>query len=142
LIKSLPYGPDLFQLADQLARLSLGREGARLKPPARLPLVRVLDGPYDTRLFVVRGRIASSSGTARIMLEGEAVEHPHLPRTGRLMSYVAEERWVDGDVFDCSGHRSDAEFVLLEKLAQPVAVDEVDRRCAVAGGFFLGVGSE
>ena len=35
---------------------------------------------------------------------------------------------------------SERRVVLLEKLAQPVAVDEVDRWCAVAGGFALGVG--
>jgi hypothetical protein len=44
--------------------------------------------------------------------------------------------------FDCSGYRPDAEFALLEKLAQAVAVDEVDRRRAIAGGVVLGVGSE
>jgi hypothetical protein len=60
----------------------------------------------------------------------------------RLSSNLTEECRVDGDVFDCSGHRLDAKFVLLEKPAQTVAVDEVNRRCAIASCFFLGVASE
>jgi len=40
------------------------------------------------------------------------------------------------------GGRADAELVALEKVAQTVAVDEVDRRRAIAGGFLLGVGGE
>ena len=62
-----------------------------------------------------------------------------MPPTGRLSSDLAEEGRVDGDVFDCSGYCPDAEFGLLEKLAQAVAVDEVNRRRAIAGGFFPGV---
>ena len=48
--------PGLRQLPEQLACLSLGGEGARLKALAWLPLVHVLDGPHVTRLFVVSGR--------------------------------------------------------------------------------------
>ena len=60
----------------------------------------------------------------------------------RISSDLAEEHPVDGDVFDCPCGRSDAEVVLLEKVAQTVAVDEVDRWRAVAGGFLLGVRGE
>jgi hypothetical protein len=49
---------------------------------------------------------------------------------------------VDGDVLDCAGRGVDAEVVGFEEVAEPVAVDEVDGRGAVPGGFFLGVGGE
>jgi hypothetical protein len=57
-------------------------------------------------------------------------------------SDLAEERPIDGHVFDCPGSRADAEFLALEKVAQTVAVDEVDRRRAIAGGFLLCVSGE
>lgn len=63
-----------------------------------------------------------------------------MPLTGGLSANLTQERRVGKDVFDCPG--PDAGFVLAEKLAQTVAVDEVDRRRAIAGGFVLGVGSE
>jgi len=53
-----------------------------------------------------------------------------------------EDSGINPDILDCAGRRPDAEVVPLEQLAQAVAVDEVDRRGAVAGGFLLGVRSE
>src|ERR1700745_1898323 len=58
--------------------------------------------------------------------------------SGRLSSDVGEERRVDGHIFDRTGCCSDAEVVLLEKRTKTVAVDEVDRWSAIAGGFHFG----
>jgi hypothetical protein len=44
---------------------------------------------------------------------------------------------VNEDVFDCPGCRPDTEVVPLEEVAQAIAVDEVDWRRTVAGGFLL-----
>src|SRR5215471_11334870 len=57
-------------------------------------------------------------------------------------SDLGEESGIDPDIFDCASRRPDAEVVSLEQFAQAVAVDEVDRRGAVAGGFLLGVRGE
>ena len=55
---------------------------------------------------------------------------------------LGEEGGIDADILDGAGRGLDAEVVPLEELAKAVAVDEVDRRGAVAGCFLLGVCGE
>ncbi len=54
-------------------------------------------------------------------------------------SDLSEECCIDADIFDSADSGLDAEVVALEKLAKAVAVDQIDRRGTVAGGFFLRV---
>src|ERR1700680_132520 len=58
----------------------------------------------------------------------------------RRANRISEERRVDGGVFNCPGCRSDPEVIALEELTETVAVDKVDRWCAVGRCFLLGVG--
>ena len=58
-------------------------------------------------------------------------------RHGPSTSDFVEEGPIDGDILDCPGSCLDAEIVLLEKLTEEVAVDQVDRRGAVTGCLLL-----
>lgn len=55
---------------------------------------------------------------------------------------VLEELTVDRNLLDLPDGRFHPQLVPLEQLAQPVSIDQIDRRGAVPGGLPLGVASE
>ena len=54
-------------------------------------------------------------------------------------SEVGEELRDDVDVSDLSNRSADPRLIFPEQVAQSVAVDEIDRRCAVTSRFLFGV---
>jgi hypothetical protein len=55
---------------------------------------------------------------------------------------VGEESGNDSDVLDlpCRGH--DAEFIVFEEVAKPVAVDQIHWRCSISGSLGFRVAGE
>jgi hypothetical protein len=65
---------------------------------------------------------------------------PRRVRPGGL--YSSEEGGVNGDVPDCARHCVNAEVILLQELAEPIAAYEINRRGAVACCFLFGICGE
>jgi hypothetical protein len=61
---------------------------------------------------------------------------------GRVVSSLelGEELWFDLNVLDFTDGAAHAELVLLEEVAELIAVDQVNRRSAVARCLSLGFG--
>jgi hypothetical protein len=57
-------------------------------------------------------------------------------------SEVGEESRIDYDIFDLARCDRDAEFIVFEEVAKPVAVDQIHWRCSISGSLGFRVAGE